>query len=207
MVDSSRNGIRNSTKSKLSQTPSHQTTQKNLKVKLTYLKELEQNWETIRTEALTQLNKKQNAFVSEDENLREKGEWKEFALFVRGKRVEANCNKVPRTCAFVEKIEAARTCKRGQVKFSLLTPGVHIWPHCGPTNCRLRAHLGLKVPVGVNLRVGDEIRTWHEGEFIVFDDSFEHEVWHNGSEHRLVLIVDLWHPDLTSEQRTTLTSI
>lgn len=163
---------------------------------------------TIRTEALNQLNKKQNGFVSEDESLRENGDWKELPLFVRGRRVDANCQKVPQTCALVEKIEAARTCKRGQVKFSLLSPGVHIWPHCGPTNCRIRAHLGLKVPDNVFLRVSNEsVRTWHEGEFIVFDDSFEHEVWHNGTEHRLVLIVDLWHPDLTLAQRSALTPI
>lgn len=168
---------------------------------------MEENWQMIRLEAESQLSKKQNSFVSEDENLREKGDWKEFALFVRGKRIDSNCAKVPNTCKLIEKIEAAKTCKRGQVKFSLLTPGVHIWPHCGPTNCRIRAHLGLRIPNGVFLRVRNETRTWHEGEFIVFDDSFEHEVWHNGTRPRLVLIVDLWHPDLTLEQRSTLSPI
>ena len=38
---------------------------------------------------------------------------------------------------------------------------------------------------------------WEEGKVIAFDDSFEHEVWHNGTELRLILIVDLPHPDLT----------
>ena len=89
-----------------------------------------------------------------------------------------------------------------------MQPGVHVWPHCGPTNCRLRAHLGLVVPtVGPLIRVGDDVRTWKEGEFIVFDDSFEHEVWHNGSSLRLVLIVDMWHPDLTAEEKATLSPI
>jgi aspartate beta-hydroxylase len=31
----------------------------------------------------------------------------------------------------------------------------------------------------------------------VFDDSFDHEAWHDGDETRLILIVDFWHPDLT----------
>lgn len=51
------------------------------------------------------------------------------------------------------------------------------------------------------------LRTWKEGKFIVFDDSFEHEVWHDGTEPRLVLIVDVWHPELTEEQKRTLTAI
>ena len=40
-------------------------------------------------------------------------------------------------------------------------PGTHVWPHTGPTNCRLRMHLGLVIPKtgnGTKLRCGDEIR-------------------------------------------------
>lgn len=40
-----------------------------------------------------------------------------------------------------------------QVKFSVMHPGTHIWPHTGPTNCRLRAHLGLVIPESVAIRV------------------------------------------------------
>ena len=94
-----------------------------------------------------------------------------------------------------------------QVKFSVMHPGVHVWPHCGPTNCRLRSHLGLVVPEGVKIRVVDETRTWHEGKVFVFDDSFEHEVWHEGDSFRLVLIADLWHPELTTRQKQTLPAI
>ena len=45
-----------------------------------------------------------------------------------------------------------------QVKFSVMSPGVHVWPHCGPTNCRVRAHLGLVVPEGPRIRVVNETR-------------------------------------------------
>lgn len=50
-------------------------------------------------------------------------------------------------------------------------------------------------------------RTWEEGKAIIIDDSFDHEVWHNGSSFRLILIVDFWHPDLTPRQRASLTPI
>jgi aspartate beta-hydroxylase len=38
----------------------------------------------------------------------------------------------------------------------------------------------------------------------VFDDSFEHEAWNEGAGERIVLIVDIWHPDLTPSERWAL---
>ncbi len=153
------------------------------------------------------INKKNSFFEAEDENLREKGDWKQFNMYIRGRKVEENCKRTPITCKLIDQIKPARTCNRGQVKFSIMQPGVHVYSHCGPTNCRLRAHLGLKVPKGPRIRVVNETRKWIEGKFIIFDDSFEHEVWHDGKDFRLVLIVDLWHPDLNETQKKLLTPI
>lgn len=47
-------------------------------------------------------------------------------------------------------------------------------------------------------------RSWENGKFLLFDDSFEHEVWHNGTDVRVVLIIDVWHPELTEEERKSL---
>ncbi|XP_058837951.1 aspartyl/asparaginyl beta-hydroxylase isoform X6 [Topomyia yanbarensis] len=167
---------------------------------------IQSQWTAIRDEGLKLLNAA-GTFKDEVENLRESGDWKQFELFLRGYRIDKNCAKAPLTCKLVEQFAAARTCKRGQVKFSVMQPGTHVWPHCGPTNCRIRAHLGLKVPDGVTIRVADEIRSWENGKWLIFDDSYEHEVWHNGTGTRLVLIVDFWHPDLSENQRKTLSAI
>ena len=85
--------------------------------------------------------------------------------------------------------------------------GTHITPNTGKTNKKLRAHLGLKIPQTENrnnsyMRVGDQILHWEEGEMIIFDESFEHEVFHynENNESRLVLYFDFWHPDLRPEQ-------
>ncbi|XP_049541652.1 midasin-like isoform X3 [Anopheles darlingi] len=176
----------------------------------TYAGELESirsQWTLIRDEGLKLLNSA-GVFVNETENLRDRGDWKQLELFARGARVERNCARAPLTCRLVEQhFPAARTCKRGQVKFSVMHPGTHVWPHCGPTNCRIRAHLGLNVPSGTYIRVAEETRSWENGKWLIFDDSFEHEVWHNGTATRLVLIVDFWHPELTESQRRTLSPI
>ena len=64
----------------------------------------------------------------------------------------------------------------GEVLFSLLKPGTHLRPHCGPTNARLTAYLGMVVPKGCQVRAGEEWKSLQEGKCFVFDDSWEHEV-------------------------------
>ncbi|KAG4073680.1 hypothetical protein HA402_000904 [Bradysia odoriphaga] len=122
-----------------------------------YLDVLQQNWEKIRDEGLSVLNDKGH-FTDESENLRDVGDWKQFDLFARGRKIGAHCARTPFTCKIIETFPAARFCKRGQVKFSVMHPGTHVWPHCGPTNCRIRAHLGLKVPEKTFIRVATETR-------------------------------------------------
>lgn len=178
----------------------------------TYAKELkmfEERWKEVRDEGLSilQSHSKRSSFKDEVENLRDKGVWKQLELYARGQQITSNCKNAPVTCLLISQFPAAHSCRRGQAKFSVMHPNTHVWPHCGPTNCRLRAHLGLVVPPGTELRVGDEKRSWEEGKVFVFDDSFEHEVWHNGTSMRLVLIVDIWHPELTDHERRALPAI
>ena len=57
------------------------------------------------------------------------------------------------------------------------------------------------MPEGCGMRIGDKEVAWKEGEIMVFDDSFEHEVWNNGTEERTIFILDIFHPDLTDSQK------
>lgn len=91
--------------------------------------------------------------------------------------------------------------------FSRLTPDTHIQPHHGMLNTRLICHLPLIVPEGCALRVGPETRAWHEGELMIFDDSFEHEAWNRGQSDRTVLLFEIWRPDIGQEEREQLTRI
>ena len=81
-------------------------------------------------------------------------------------------------------------------------PNSNIDPHCGPTNLRLRCHLPLIVPSGCGINVAGETREWKEGELMVFDDAYEHYVFHNGTSERLIPLFDMWHPDIGKEERT-----
>ncbi|NXY84852.1 ASPH hydroxylase, partial [Alcedo cyanopectus] len=172
------------------------------------VKSLEKNWKLIRDEGLSVMDKKRSFFLPEDENLREKGDWSQFTLWQQGRKNENACKSVPKTCALLERFPEATGCRRGQIKYSVMHPGTHVWPHTGPTNCRLRMHLGLVIPrEGCRIRCAQDNRTWEEGKVLIFDDSFEHEVWQDAESSRLIFIVDVWHPELTAQQRRTLPAI
>merc|ERR1719171_3093345 len=79
--------------------------------------------------------------------------------------------------------------------------------HCGPSNRMLRVWLPLCGFDGFRLRVGDQIVTPEEGKVFAWDHSFEHEAWHDGNETRVVLIVDVWHPDLKAPEVTFLKTL
>ncbi|XP_052572055.1 aspartyl/asparaginyl beta-hydroxylase isoform X6 [Peromyscus californicus insignis] len=172
------------------------------------VKSLERNWKLIRDEGLMVMDKAKGLFLPEDENLREKGDWSQFTLWQQGRKNENACKGAPKTCALLEKFSETTGCRRGQIKYSIMHPGTHVWPHTGPTNCRLRMHLGLVIPKkGCKIRCANETRTWEEGKVLIFDDSFEHEVWQDASSFRLIFIVDVWHPELTPQQRRSLPAI
>ena len=89
-----------------------------------------------------------------------------------------------------------------------MLPGTHVHSHTGPTNCRLRSHLGLAIPkTGVKMRILNKFITWEEGKVMIFDDSFEHEVWHEGDKPRLILIVDVFHPQLTEYEKKNIAAL
>lgn len=131
-----------------------------------------------------------------EKQVKRSGYWNIYSFYHRGEKNEKNCSSCPETTKIIESIPSIRTLG-GLIYFSALTPGTYIYPHKGPTNLRLRCHLGLDIPESCGIRVGDETRTWEEGKCLLFDDSFTHEAWNNGKRTRIVLVIDIWHPDLT----------
>lgn len=135
------------------------------------------------------------------------GEWLVYHLFNQGEKVTRNCNLCPYTVQVIESIEPfIRGCSFGNALFSVIRPRTHITEHYGPTNCRIRCHVPLFVPKGCCLRVNGEEKKWKENELLLFDDSFLHEAWNRGVDgDRVVLMLDLWHPELTCFEREAIT--
>ena len=158
---------------------------------------LESNFEAIRDELLA-LNGRR--FHRESERISRTGEWDVAFLYERGRRRDEVCAACPTTTRGIETYSAVRTLA-GLIYVSRMRAATHIEAHRGPTNLRVRCHLGVKVPEGdCAIRVGDRTRRWQEGRCLVFDDYFVHEAWNGTDEDRIVLIVDLWHPGLSDTE-------
>jgi aspartyl/asparaginyl beta-hydroxylase (cupin superfamily) len=93
------------------------------------------------------------------------------------------------------------------VIFSMLKAGAHIGAHTGMHNTRLVCHLPLIVPEGCRFRVGNEVREWETGKLLIFDDTIEHEAWNDSDEDRVVLIFDVWRPELSEQEKFELTAL
>ena len=91
--------------------------------------------------------------------------------------------------------------------FSLLRPGAHIPPHHGLVNTRLICHLPLIVPEKCTFRVGNDVRDWRRGKAWLFDDTIEHEAWNRSAETRVILLFDVWRPELSQEERALVVSL
>lgn len=118
--------------------------------------------------------------------------WRTFVLFGFGKRLEKNCSQMPKTADMLTRIPNIQIAW-----LSILAPGYHIPAHTGVTKGIIRTHLGLIIPKEAEkcrIRVGDELRHWEAGKVVVLDDTYEHEVWNETNEERVVLLLDFDRP-------------
>jgi len=146
----------------------------------------------------SQPNVKSHALVGNED-------WSAFYLWKDGHRVEENCARCPVTAAAFENIPLDQLPDQApSVLFSLLKPGAHIPPHHGLINTRLVCHLPLLVPGPAWLRVGSETHHWQEGKVCIFDDSIEHEAKNEADQTRVVLLFDIWRPELSLTERAEI---
>jgi aspartyl/asparaginyl beta-hydroxylase (cupin superfamily) len=135
-------------------------------------------------------------------------EWSAFFLYKNGELIAENAAQCPKTLAALEQVPFPRIKGRDpMVLFSVLKPGVRIAPHHGFLNTRLICHLPLIVPPGCYLRVGNDQREFQKGKAWVFDDSIEHEAWNSSNEPRVILIFDIWRPELSEQERQLIAAL
>jgi aspartyl/asparaginyl beta-hydroxylase (cupin superfamily) len=134
--------------------------------------------------------------------------WSAFHLLENGQRVAGNAERCPATMAALAKLPIPHIAGRSPMAlFSVLKPGTHIQPHCGMLNTRLIVHLPLIVPPDCALRVGNDTRTVEAGKLMIFDDSIEHEAWNRSDQIRVVLLFEVWRPELSAAERDALTAL
>jgi aspartyl/asparaginyl beta-hydroxylase (cupin superfamily) len=144
--------------------------------------------------------------VESNKTLLNSKDWSVLALCEQGWLEPENARRCPRTWeTILQHAPLPRVSGFGPtVVFSMLKAGAHIAGHSGMYNTRLICHLPLIVPPGCRFRVGNEVRAWEEGKLLIFDDTIEHEAWNDSDEDRVVLIFDIWRPELTGQERDEL---
>jgi beta-hydroxylase len=162
-----------------------------------WARQLEDNW-TVMREELNNILQHREALpnfhdITEDAStISQDDKWKTYFFYGYGKKAEENCARCPRTTELIEQVPGMTTAF-----FSILSPGKHIPPHRGPYKGVLRYHMGLKVPEPAEkcrIRVDDQIVNWEEGESMVFDDTYNHEVWNETDGERAILFLDVKRP-------------
>ena len=162
-----------------------------------WVKELQANWRAIRAELDQVLVYREqmpsfHEIIKEVSSITTDDSWKTFFLVGAAMDCSENARRCPQTMRLLNRIPDVSTAF-----FSILSPGKHIPAHRGAYNGVLRFHLGLLVPEPrerCRIRIGNEFRNWNEGEALIFDDSFNHEVWNDTAGWRVVLFVDFARP-------------
>jgi aspartyl/asparaginyl beta-hydroxylase (cupin superfamily) len=159
--------------------------------------ELEAHWPEIRREAERALELREHipAFqeISPDQyRISDTDEWKTFWYRGFGHRSDAFAALFPETARLVDAVPGVETAF-----FSIVAPGKHIVAHRGVYKGIINYHLGVIVPRDrerCRMRVGSRHFHWEEGASRIFDDTFEHEVWNDTDEERVVLMLQFRRP-------------
>jgi beta-hydroxylase len=162
-----------------------------------WIGDVEANWQQVRRE-LDAVMVYREAMPNFQDILREVGSiqkddnWKTFFLKGVGMNCSENARRCPETMRLLAAIPGCTTAF-----FSILSPRKHIPPHRGAWAGVLRLHLALMMPEPpehCRIRIADQIHTWQEGRCLVFDDTYNHQVWNDTDGYRVVLFVDFERP-------------
>ena len=130
--------------------------------------------------------------------------WKTLVLMDRGRWDPVNANLFPKTAEAVYASGVPAT----EIFFASMDGPSSIKKHSDFTNFVLTSHLALDIPYsGENkcrLTVGNETREWINGKCSVFDTSLLHDAENESDQMRYILMMRLWHPDLTPVEQDAL---
>lgn len=132
-------------------------------------------------------------------------DWTAFHFWRSGKVIEDNAARCPATMEALGHAPLTDIPTRSpNAHWSRLLPGAHIAPHNGMLNTRLICHLPILTAPDCTLRVGSETREWIDGVPLVFDDSIEHEARNAGPRERVVLLFEIWRPEISLADREAI---
>jgi aspartate beta-hydroxylase len=119
-------------------------------------------------------------------------DWRVFVLKAYGVDITENQAACPQLAQLL-----AASPDVLSASLSFLAPHKHIPRHRGPFRGVLRFQLGLSVPVAPDgrpaaiLSLNDREHRIGDGQALLWDDTFPHEVWNRSDEVRIALLLDV----------------
>lgn len=181
---------------------------------------LQSHWETLRDEYRRVSPQLKSDYEQATEHMKlHDGLWDWHSYMLKGKIQGHFCAHFPETANVLQVLRDKGLLFEGTpfgyTFYSTLHSKSKIAPHTSPMNFRLRIHLPLIVPTATTtsssnddedsllcgIRVGPLVRPWVEGQALVLDDAYRHCVWNETETARVVLLVDIWHPDVNEMER------
>jgi aspartate beta-hydroxylase len=159
-------------------------------------------WTAIRAEALAiagqletvpkfqELMPEQTAISANDGR-----DWRMFVLKAYGIEVLPNLAACPVLAGLIRQAPAVTSAA-----LSFLAPHKHIPPHYGPFKGILRFHLMLRMPLDADgkptavLKVDGAEYLLADGDCLLWDDTYQHEVCNQSDSVRIALLLDVWRP-------------
>jgi aspartyl/asparaginyl beta-hydroxylase (cupin superfamily) len=182
-----------------------------------WVEALEAAYPALRAEALAALESGEGAspYVQVESDLPDRTHaltnnrsWSAYRFWENGQFFEKNAARCTETMKAIGQLPLPFIKDRSPMAiFSILEPHTHIPPHNGMLNTRLICHLPLIVPENCRLRVGNHMRTVEEGKMLIFDDSIEHEAWNDSDDVRVILLFEIWRPELSADEVKALTAL
>lgn len=127
-------------------------------------------------------------------------DWRMFIMKAYGVPVPENLARCPTIAALAEDTPEAVSCV-----LSFLAPGKHIPQHRGPFRGILRFHLMLTMPYDTDgtpaceLNIDGTPYLLREGDSLLWDDTYPHEVWNRSDQIRIALLLDVWRKDMPAD--------
>lgn len=159
------------------------------------LQVLNDNWETIRDEALkmAELRHIKAAEKHDDIGFNSffKYGWKRFYLKWYDARHPSAEELCPKTVAMLKTLPKVKAAM-----FTELPPGGKLNKHRDPFAGSLRYHLGLATPNDDRcaIVVDGSVYSWRDGESVVFDETYVHEAYNHSESNRIILFCDIERP-------------
>jgi aspartate beta-hydroxylase len=167
-------------------------------------------WQDIRAEALKVSEGRLSQIPRFHEIMPEQAEisgydgrdWRMFTMKAYGTEVPEHLSQCPVTASIIAQCPSVLSCS-----FSLLAPGKHIPVHRGPFRGIVRFHLGLSMPrdengnLGAVLWVDGVPHYLDDGDTLLWDDTFPHEVLNATKDVRIAMLLDVWREGMPADLR------